>query len=110
LEFFLFRTQLSHRDIAVTPFTIPHDAVDPVGFTFLAEGIQRVASPLIWGDWLANVKDNCAACDVLSSSPITIWKCYARTGLYPWSVKQRVVAPTGHLSNEKLAEFFATRV
>ena len=27
-------------DIAVTPFTIPHDAADPVGFTFRAEGVK----------------------------------------------------------------------
>ena len=25
---------------AVTPFTIPHDAVDPVGFTFRSDGIK----------------------------------------------------------------------
>src|SRR5262249_11069038 len=27
-------------DIAIKPFTIPHDAVDPVGFTFKAEGVK----------------------------------------------------------------------
>ena len=27
-------------DIEVKPFTIPHDAADPVGFTFRAEGIK----------------------------------------------------------------------
>src|SRR5580700_10205995 len=27
-------------DIEVSPFTIPHDAADPVGFTFRAEGIK----------------------------------------------------------------------
>src|SRR5512140_1812557 len=27
-------------DIAVTPFTIPHDAADPVGFTFRSEGLK----------------------------------------------------------------------
>jgi len=27
-------------DIAVKPFTIPHDAADPVGFTFRADGIK----------------------------------------------------------------------
>jgi phosphoribosyl 1,2-cyclic phosphodiesterase len=31
-----------------------------------------------------------------------------RIGPYPWSVKQRVGSPTGHLSNERLAEFFST--
>ncbi|HKW66746.1 MAG TPA: MBL fold metallo-hydrolase, partial [Terriglobales bacterium] len=27
-------------DISVTPFTIPHDAADPVAFTFRAEGVK----------------------------------------------------------------------
>ena len=27
-------------DIAVSPFTIPHDAADPVGFVFEAEGVR----------------------------------------------------------------------
>jgi phosphoribosyl 1,2-cyclic phosphodiesterase len=30
-----------------------------------------------------------------------------RVGSYPWSVKQRVASNVGHLSNEKLAQFFA---
>jgi phosphoribosyl 1,2-cyclic phosphodiesterase len=30
-----------------------------------------------------------------------------RGGPYPWSVKQRVMSRVGHLSNERLAEFFA---
>ncbi len=31
---------LPDRRHSVTPFTIPHDAVDPVGFTFCADGIK----------------------------------------------------------------------
>ena len=31
-----------------------------------------------------------------------------RIGPYPWSVKQRVASPTGHLSNRKLAEFLSS--
>jgi phosphoribosyl 1,2-cyclic phosphodiesterase len=53
------------------------------------------------------VKDNLRACDVLvieSNHDLEM----LRNGPYPWSVKQRVGSPTGHLSNEKLAEFFAT--
>ena len=93
-------------DIEVTPFTIPHDAADPVGFTFRAEGIKiAVATDL--GRLSANVKDNLRACDVLvieSNHDLEM----LRNGPYPWSVKQRVGSPTGHLSNTKLAEFFAT--
>jgi phosphoribosyl 1,2-cyclic phosphodiesterase len=31
-----------------------------------------------------------------------------RGGPYPWSVKQRVASRVGHLSNDALAQFFAT--
>ena len=104
----LFSSGHSFRigDIGVTPFTIPHDAVDPVGFTLLAEGI-KIAIATDLGRLLANVKDNLRGCDVLvieSNHDLEM----LRNGPYPWSVKQRVGSPTGHLSNEKLAEFFAT--
>ena len=93
-------------DIAVTPFTIPHDAIDPVGFAFRAEGVKvGIATDL--GRMSANVRDTLRGCDVLViESNHDIEKL--RIGPYPWSVKQRVGSPTGHLSNERLAEFFST--
>jgi phosphoribosyl 1,2-cyclic phosphodiesterase len=93
-------------DIAITPFTIPHDASDPVGFTFRAEGIKvGIATDL--GRMSGNVRDTLRGCDVLViESNHDIEKL--RIGPYPWSVKQRVGSPTGHLSNERLAEFFNT--
>jgi phosphoribosyl 1,2-cyclic phosphodiesterase len=93
-------------DIAITPFTIPHDAIDPVGFTFRAEGVKvGIATDL--GRMSANVRDTLRGCDVLViESNHDIEKL--RIGPYPWSVKQRVGSPTGHLSNERLAEFFST--
>ncbi len=65
-------------DIEVKPFTIPHDAIDPVGFTFRAEGVKIGFATKL------------------------------RTGPYPWSVKQRVMSRVGHLSNDALAEFFSS--
>jgi phosphoribosyl 1,2-cyclic phosphodiesterase len=51
-------------DIEVRPFTIPHDAADPVGFTFRAEGIKvGVATDL--GYLPASVRDHLRGCDVL---------------------------------------------
>jgi phosphoribosyl 1,2-cyclic phosphodiesterase len=106
LELFSSGHSFHVGDIAVTPFTIPHDAVDPVGLTFRTEGIKiGIATDL--GRLLANVKDNLRGCDLLvieSNHDLEM----LRNGPYPWSVKQRVGSPTGHLSNEKLAEFFAT--
>ena len=51
-------------DIAVRPFTIPHDAADPVGFTFRAEGIKvGIATDL--GYLPVSVRDHLRGCDVL---------------------------------------------
>ena len=91
-------------DIAVRPFTIPHDAADPVGFTFRAEGVKiGIATDL--GYLPASVRDHLRGCDVLvmeSNHDVEM----LRVGPYPWSVKQRVMSRVGHLSNEALAQFF----
>jgi phosphoribosyl 1,2-cyclic phosphodiesterase len=91
-------------DIAVRPFTIPHDAVDPVGFTFRAEGIKvGIATDL--GYLPVSVRDHLRGCDVLvmeSNHDLEM----LRGGPYPWSVKQRVMSRVGHLSNGALADFF----
>jgi phosphoribosyl 1,2-cyclic phosphodiesterase len=91
-------------DIAVTPFTIPHDAADPVGFTFRAEGV-KVGFATDLGYLPANVCDHLRGCDVLvieSNHDLEM----LRGGPYPWSVKQRVMSRVGHLSNDALADFF----
>ncbi|HTR66990.1 MAG TPA: MBL fold metallo-hydrolase [Terriglobales bacterium] len=93
-------------DIAVMPFTIPHDAADPVGFTFRAEGVKLgFATDL--GYVPASVCDHLRGCDVLvveSNHDVEM----LRVGPYPWSVKQRVMSRVGHLSNDALADFFAS--
>jgi phosphoribosyl 1,2-cyclic phosphodiesterase len=92
-------------DIAVKPFTIPHDAADPVGFTFRIEGVKvGIATDL--GYLPVSVRDHLRGCDVLvmeSNHDLEM----LRVGPYPWSVKQRVMSRVGHLSNEALADFFA---
>jgi phosphoribosyl 1,2-cyclic phosphodiesterase len=40
LETFEAGRSFTIGDITVAPFTIPHDAADPVGFTFRAEGVK----------------------------------------------------------------------
>ncbi|HET9408967.1 MAG TPA: MBL fold metallo-hydrolase [Candidatus Sulfotelmatobacter sp.] len=91
-------------DISVKPFTIPHDAADPVGFTFKADGIKvGIATDL--GYLPISVRDHLRGCDVLvmeSNHDLEM----LRGGPYPWSVKQRVMSRVGHLSNEALADFF----
>ena len=92
-------------DISVLPFTIPHDAADPVGFAFRTEGVKiGVATDL--GYLPASVCDHLRGCDLLvieSNHDLEM----LRVGSYPWSVKQRVMSRVGHLSNDALAQFFA---
>ena len=40
LEIFSAGHSFAIGDIAITPFTIPHDAADPVGLTFRADGVK----------------------------------------------------------------------
>jgi phosphoribosyl 1,2-cyclic phosphodiesterase len=90
-------------DIAITPFTIPHDAADPVGFVFEAEGV-RMAIATDLGYLPPNVKMAIRNCDVLmleSNHDLEM----LRGGPYPWSVKQRVMSRVGHLSNEAASDF-----
>ena len=90
-------------DIDVEPFTIPHDAADPVGFVFEGEGV-RIGFATDLGYMPANARQALRRCDLmmLESNHDTEM---LRDGPYPWSVKQRVMSRVGHLSNEAAAEF-----
>ena len=104
LELFESGRSFQIGDIGVQPFTIPHDAVDPVGFVFTVEGV-RIGYCTDLGKITPNVAMWLKRCDGLvieSNHDLEM----LRTGPYPWSVKQRVWSDVGHLSNEKLATFF----
>jgi phosphoribosyl 1,2-cyclic phosphodiesterase len=93
-------------DIEVLPFTIPHDAADPVGFTFRAEGI-KIGFATDLGYMPVSVRNHLRGSTVLvmeSNHDLEM----LRSGPYPWSVKQRVMSRVGHLSNDSLAEFFSS--
>jgi phosphoribosyl 1,2-cyclic phosphodiesterase len=93
-------------DIEVMPFTIPHDAADPVGFAFKAEGV-KVGIVTDLGYMPENVKYHVQGCHVLmmeSNHDLEM----LRTGPYPWAVKQRVLSKNGHLSNDDLAKFLCS--
>jgi phosphoribosyl 1,2-cyclic phosphodiesterase len=105
LEIFSAGRSFQIADVTVSAFTIPHDAADPVGFTFRAEG-TKIAVATDLGYIPASVCDHLRKCDVLvveSNHDLEM----LRVGPYPWSVKQRVMSRVGHLSNESLAQFFA---
>jgi phosphoribosyl 1,2-cyclic phosphodiesterase len=103
VEYFQAGQPFQVGDIAVSPFTIPHDATDPVGFVFQAEGV-RMAIATDLGYMPPNVKAQLKKLDLLlleSNHDLEM----LRDGPYPWSVKQRVLSRVGHLSNEATATF-----
>jgi phosphoribosyl 1,2-cyclic phosphodiesterase len=92
-------------DIEVTPFSVPHDAAEPVGFSFAAHGIKAaVVTDLGYVPEL--VKQHVRGCHCLvfeSNHDLEMLK----VGPYPWFVKQRVMGRHGHLSNRTTAQFLA---
>ena len=103
VEYFEAGRPFEIGDIQLSPFTIPHDAADPVGFVFRAEGV-RLGFATDLGYIPPNVKAQLKGVDLLlleSNHDLEM----LRDGPYPWSVKQRVLSRVGHLSNEAASEF-----
>lgn len=103
LELFQAGAKLVVGDIEIDSFTIPHDAVDPVGFCFRAQGVKfGLATDL--GYVTDSIRFHLRGSDLLlleSNHDLDMLK----VGPYPWSVKQRVMSRVGHLSNESACDF-----
>lgn len=92
-------------DIEVNPFRIPHDAADPVAFSFRSNS-AKVAIATDLGYMPELVKQHVREADFLlleSNHDLDMLKI----GPYPWHIKQRVMSRTGHLSNNVVSEFLA---
>lgn len=103
LETFQAGTTFCIGDIEIDSFTIPHDAVDPVGFCFRTHGI-KVGVVTDLGYVPESIKVHLRGSDLLfieSNHDTEMLK----VGPYPWSVKQRVMGRKGHLSNEVVSDF-----
>ena len=103
LENFQAGAALQIGDIEVQSFSIPHDAIDPVGFTFEAEGV-RIGIATDLGYIPESIKYHLRRADVLlleANHDLDMLK----VGPYPWSVKQRVMSRVGHLSNLVVSEY-----
>jgi phosphoribosyl 1,2-cyclic phosphodiesterase len=103
VEKFQAGTEWTIGDIKVESFTIPHDAIDPVGFRFCAQGVKvGIATDL--GYMTESIKYRLRDCQALlleSNHDIEMLK----VGPYPWSVKQRVMGRNGHLSNHVVCDY-----
>ncbi len=103
LERFQPGTAFVIGDIDVDSFTVPHDAIDPVGFCVRTQGI-KIGIVTDLGYVTESIKVHLRRVDLLlleSNHDTEMLK----VGPYPWSVKQRVMGRRGHLSNELVADF-----
>lgn len=90
-------------DIEIASFSLPHDAVDPVGFCLHARGL-KIAIITDLGYIPDSIRFHAHGADLLlleSNHDLEMLK----VGPYPWSVKQRVMGRHGHLSNDAVAQF-----
>lgn len=86
----------------VHPFSVPHDALDPLGLRVEIDGVSI-----------------CVCIDLGCSTPLVeynlmrsnLWLIESnhdpvmlKEGPYPWELKQRIASPFGHLSNHATAE------
>jgi phosphoribosyl 1,2-cyclic phosphodiesterase len=90
-------------DIEVQSFSVPHDAIDPIGFCFEAQGV-RIGVAVDLGYIPESIKYHLRRMDLLmleANHDLDMLK----VGPYPWSVKQRVMSRVGHLSNLGMSDY-----
>lgn len=103
LEPFQAGAGLRIGDVEVQSFSIPHDAIDPVGFSLTAQGV-RIGIATDLGYIPESVKFHLRRMDLLmleANHDLDMLK----VGPYPWSVKQRVMSRVGHLSNLVMSDY-----
>lgn len=86
------------NDMFIRPFSIPHDANDPVCYSVFHNGIKVcVATDMghITRDVIENIK-HCSALILESNHDEEMLK----SGAYPYPLKQRILGKYGHISNE----------
>lgn len=102
-----FQTGCAFRigDLRIEPFAVSHDAADPVGFRFSAQGIQG-ALLTDTGELNGSTAPYLAGCAwlILESNHD---EEMVKTGPYPWALKQRLLGRKGHLSNQALSRFLS---
>jgi phosphoribosyl 1,2-cyclic phosphodiesterase len=93
------------RDLCITPYTVPHDAREPLQFTF-GDGAARLGVLTDIGAGTPLVSAVLSGCEAL------VLECNHDAGMlaqsrYPASLKARIAGTLGHLSNDAAAGILA---
>ena len=91
--------------IDITPFPIPHDAAQPVGYTFELSGAKLAIATDIGAvreSWLRHLRGASAVILESNFDPGML-----QAGPYPYELKRRIAGSRGHLSNDDAGEVAA---
>ncbi len=98
IHIFSVGTPFQIDEFTITPFSVPHDARDTVGFTIETGGL-RLGVVTDLGCATSAVKHHLQECDMLvlesNHDPLLL-----RNSNRPWPLKQRINGRHGHLSNQ----------
>ncbi|HVY55729.1 MAG TPA: MBL fold metallo-hydrolase [Thermodesulfobacteriota bacterium] len=97
------------KDMLITPFSVPHDALDPVGFSIENGGGKKIGVVTDIGSVTTLVKERLRGSNALviefnHDNEILLYSHY------PWDLKQRIRGRLGHLSNHQAAELLSELV
>lgn len=89
-------------DITVHPFSISHDAADPVGYRLTSEGKSVAVATDIgyYNDYIVNELQGLDALLLESNHDVHMLE----VGSYPYHLKKRILGNRGHLSNESAGQ------
>ena len=92
-------------DVLVQPFTVPHDAREPVQYV-LSDGASRLGVLTDTGCSTVHIESNLSGCDAL------VLECnydssMLASGPYPAALKARIASRLGHLDNRISGEILA---
>lgn len=96
------KDRITIGDIKVTPFSVSHDAANPVAYAFEAEG-HKIGMATDLGVYTEETLEYLKHSEILyleSNHDVNM----LMVGSYPYYLKQRILGEHGHLSNDTAAE------
>jgi phosphoribosyl 1,2-cyclic phosphodiesterase len=93
------------EDIKIKPYSISHDAIDPVAFSFYHEDVKLSITTDLGciTDKIISEIENSNLLMIESNHDVEMLK----VGKYPWYLKKRILGDRGHLSNEVAGQTIA---
>ncbi len=98
IKTFKISDKFSIGDLAIKPFSIPHDAANPCGFNIWKDNKKiSIATDIghMTNNILAQLEESLFIMLEANYDPEVL-----RCSSYPFALKSRIAGPTGHLSNE----------